>query len=198
MDGKRIPPGWNWRSSSRGKPVGGKPTAPTASPDCLRKCEGRAFVSAESDPSANVSMSVVHRSFAALCGLLLLQLSLPGSGTLCTMHHSAARNDADAHGMHEMTGMGSARGTRASVSAMSDADGLMSPADCGGMGNHDGCGVPWAPGQCLSMTACAMSATPAARIAKSPTMRAVRLELPSPALLHSGPTFAPALPPPRA
>jgi len=70
-------------------------------------------------------------------------------------------------------------------------------ASTGGMGNQDGCGVPWAPGQCLSMTACAMSATPAARSVESLTIRDV-LELPSPALLHSGPTFAPELPPPRA
>ena len=170
---------------------------PTASPDCLSKCEGRAFVSAESGPSASVSMSFVHRSFAALSGLFLLQLSLLGTGTLCALHPSEARNDAGLHAMHEMAGMRSAVMTLTSVAAISDADAPMSPADCGGMGNQDGCGVPWAPGQCLSMTACAMSATPAARSVESLTIRDV-LELPSPALLHSGPTFAPELPPPRA
>jgi len=142
-------------------------------------------------------MSFVHRSFAALSGVFLLQLSLLGTGTLCALHPSEARNDAGLHAMHEMAGMRSAVMTLTSVAAISDADAPMSPADCGGMGNQDGCGVPWAPGQCLSMTACAMSATPAARSVESLTIRDV-LELPSPALLHSGPTFAPELPPPRA
>lgn len=147
---------------------------------------------------AHSSMSFVHRSFAALCSLFLLQLSLLGSGTLCTLHHGAARNDDGAHGMRDMSGMSSSAGTRASVSAMFDSDAPMSPADCGGMGNHDGCGLPWAPGQCLSMTACDISAAPAARNVASVMMRAELLELPAPALLHSGPTSAPELPPPRA
>src|SRR5690242_12965251 len=105
-------------------------------------------------------MSFVHHSFAALCGLLLLQLSLLGSGTLCDVRHGAAWNDADARAMHGMSGMSSGPTTRAALSAIADADAPMSATDCAGMGNHDGCGLPWAPAQCLSMTACAMSATP--------------------------------------
>ena len=142
-------------------------------------------------------MSLVRRSFAALSGLFLLQLSLLGSGTLCALHHSAARNDAGAHAMHDMTGMSSAAATRASVSAIPDADSPKAPGDCGGMGRRDGCGLPWAPGQCSSMTACDISATPAASIMASVTTGVMALELPTPSLIHSGPTFAPELPPPR-
>ena len=142
-------------------------------------------------------MSFVRRSFAALCGLFLLQLSLLGSGTLCAIQHGVGRNDAGAHGMGDMTGMRSAA-PHTAVSAMPDANARMSPAEGGGMGMQDGCGLPWAPGQCASMTGCAISAVPAMRSAASMTLRVVRVELPSPALLHSGPTFAPELPPPRA
>ena len=47
-----------------------------------------------------------------------------------------------------------------SVSAMPDASGPRSPQDCGGWGQHDACGLPWAPGQCSSMTTCDVSAMP--------------------------------------
>ena len=142
-------------------------------------------------------MSFVRRSFVALTGLFLLQLTLLGSGTLCGVHHSAGRNNAGVDGMHDMGAMGAAATTRASVSAVAVSENPMSPADCGGMVQH-GCGLPWAPGQCSSMTACDVSASPGASIMASATMGAMALELPSPALLHSGPSFAPELPPPRA
>ena len=141
-------------------------------------------------------MPFVRRSLAALSGLFLLQLLLLGSGTLCAMHHAASRDNADA--MHGMSGMSSGPATRASVSAMPQAERPINPTDCGGMGEHGGCGLPWAPGQCSSMTACDVSATPAASIVASGTVPARAFELPSPALIHSGPIFAPELPPPRA
>ena len=143
-------------------------------------------------------MSLARRSFAALCGLLLLQLSLPGSGTLCAMAHSIGRRDADAHGMDHMTSVRSTAAPDAAVSAMPDANASTRPAGCGHMDMHDGCGLPWAPGQCASMTACAVIAVPAMRSAAAATVRGGRVEVPSPALLQAGPTFAPELPPPRA
>lgn len=142
-------------------------------------------------------MSFVRRFLAALSGLFLLQLSLLGSGTLCAIHHGAARDDAGVHTMHAMSGMRAGLATRASVSAMHDADRPMSPADCGGMGEHGGCRLPWAPGRC-SMTACDVSATPAASIVASVTISVMTFELPTPAFFHPGPIFAPELPPPRA
>ena len=142
-------------------------------------------------------MSFVHRSLAALSAVFLLQLSLLGSGTLCAMHHGAARDNADAHAMHGMSGMSSGPATRASVSAVPEAESPSNPTDCGGMGEHGGCGLPWAPGQCSSMTACDVSATPAASIVASVTMPVMAFELPTPALIHSGPIFATELPTPR-
>ena len=149
-------------------------------------------------PGRSFVMSFVHRSFAALCGISLLQLSLLGSGTLCAIQHSVARSNGAAHAMDDMTGIRSSAATHAIVSAVPDENAPASAADCGGMSSHDGCDLPWAPGQCASMAACAMSAAPVVRSASFVTLRVVRIELPSPTLLHSGPTFAPELPPPRA
>ena len=143
-------------------------------------------------------MSFVRRSFVALTGLFLLQLTLLGSGTLCAVYHSVGRNNAGVDAMHDMGAMTSAATTRAAVPAAPDSHSPMSPADCGGTSQHDGCGLPWAPGQCSSMTACDISATPAASIMTSASGVAMSIELPTPALIHSGPTFAPDLPPPRA
>ena len=74
----------------------------------------------------------------------------------------------------------------------------MSPVHCAGTGHNDGCRLPFAPGQCSSMSACDISATPVGTIAASTYLHTIALELPSLALEHSGPTFAPELPPPRA
>lgn len=144
-------------------------------------------------------MFLVRRSFGALAGLFLLQLPLLGSGTLCALHRSGAGDDTGAHAMQGMQGMvavSSAATVPTSASTVVEAGDPMSPADC--VGQRDGCRLPWAPGQCSSMTLCQMSANPAASGVASVTMRVVALDLPSAALIHSGPTFAPDLPPPRA
>lgn len=143
-------------------------------------------------------MSFVHRSVAALCAIFLLQLSLLGSGTSCAMQQSGVRYDGAARGMDDMTAILSAAAKHAGVSAVPDENAPTSAADRGGMGSHDGCDLPWVPGQCASMTPCVMSAVPVVRGATFVPLRAARFELRSPALLHSGPTFAPELPPPRA
>jgi hypothetical protein len=125
-----------------------------------------------------------------------VQLTLLGSGTLCAMHQGAARIDSSAHTMHGMQAMSSATTTPAPGTAMSEVSGPASPVDCTGLGEHDGCRLPWAPGQCSTMTACDISATPASIVAFA-TTRGVALTVSLPALIHSGPTFAPELPPPR-
>ena len=150
----------------------------SAFPDSMTTRDRRVYLTVH-DPLAHSSMSLVRRSLGALAGLSLLQLTLLGSGTLCALRHGGANSDTGVHAMRGMAGMVAE-----------------SPADCGSQ--HDGCGLPWAPGQCSSMTTCQMSANPAASGVASVTMRVVALDLPSAALIHSGPTFAPDLPPPRA
>ena len=145
-------------------------------------------------------MSFVRRSFVALTGLFLLQLTLLGSGTLCAVEHRATRDAPAEHvthsAMHSMSGMKSAI-ARVSVATISDLDNP-TKSDCGGPDQHDGCSQPWAPGQCSSMMPCDISATPAGSIEASVTMGTTAHELPAPALIRSGPTFAPEIPPPRA
>ena len=142
-------------------------------------------------------MPFLRRSSAALFALLLLQLTLLGSGTLCARHHGAGGNHVDARVANGMTMMSAAN--LASSSVVTSADNApVSPEDCGGLGSHDGCGLPWAPGQCSSMTTCDVSlAVPASVI--SPTIGPIGTgALLPPVLAQSGPTFAPELPPPRA
>jgi hypothetical protein len=140
-------------------------------------------------------MSFARRSSAAVSGLFLLQLMLLGSGTLCATHHGLARSGAPGHTMvgmaHEMSSDQSA------VLNAGESGTPMSPVDRDGGGDHDGCRLPFAPGQCSSMTSCDVRATPAATIGTAAYVHLAALALPAPALEHSGPTFAPELPPPR-
>lgn len=143
-------------------------------------------------------MSFASRSFATLSGLLLLQLMLLGSGTLCTMHggEGADGTTGNAMTMARMAHQTSSHGS--SVASSDDDNSPMSPADCNRPGDHDGCRLPFAPGQCSSMTACDISATLAETVGMSAYVRTNALAVPSQALTHAGPTFAPELPPPRA
>lgn len=141
-------------------------------------------------------MSFVRRSFVALTGVFLLQLTLLGSGTLCAVQRGANDDVSAAHATHRMSGMMSSTSSRVSIPTVSDIDGPIK-SDCDGPGQHDGCSLPWAPGQCSSMTSCNVSATPVASIEASVTLRTTAQELPAPALILSGPTFAPEIPPPR-
>lgn len=143
-------------------------------------------------------MSLVRRSVAALSGLFLLQLMLLGSGTLCAMHHSLARAGAANHAMELADMAHQARAHESAVTTADEPNIPMSPMDCNGSGSHDDCRLPFAPGQCSSVTTCDVSATPAAAIAMPVYAYTAALEVASPAFAHSGPTFAPELPPPRA
>jgi hypothetical protein len=145
-------------------------------------------------------MSFVRRSFAAVSGLFLLQLTLLGSGTLCAPHHPAMQNGEAMSTMRQTMDAGRQMPADAGMAVNADDNGApMSPADCNGSGQeHDGCRLPYAPGQCSSMTTCNITASPAAMIASANSLRTVALEYTSPTLAHAGPTFAPELPPPRA
>lgn len=113
-------------------------------------------------------MSNSRRFVAALLSLFLLQLSLPLGARACTMHHGAAM------------------GVQAAGHDMSD------------MSDMGGCELPAAPGQCESMTACAITALPTVALQVQPAVVRVATELPEPATTGSRLASPPELPPPRA
>lgn len=117
---------------------------------------------------------LIRRIGAALSSILLLQLTLLGSGTLCAMPSGAAVTQ-----MHDMGGM---------------ADQQLPPS------SHpdDACRFPLSPGQCATMTACSIAAMPVAPMIVALKTRPVVAELPMPADLGSRPATPPELPPPRA
>lgn len=124
---------------------------------------------------------LIRRIGAALSSILLFQLTLLGSGTLCAMPSGAAA-------MHDMGGM--AGMTQPQV----DREQTPPPSDH----PDDGCRLPWSPGQCATMTACTIAAMPAASVIVALNTRPVVAELPMPADLGSRPATPPELPPPRA
>lgn len=128
-----------------------------------------------------------RRFTAALSSILVLQLSLLGTGTLCLSH---VRPGAAHHvmgqvmpGMHEQGPVG--------VSVAQAAD----PAARGGCGNQGAdtsCGLP-----CASMSSCSAGVS-----APAPTMvanfnQSSSLDLPEPLSTKLGHVIAPDLPPPR-
>lgn len=125
---------------------------------------------------------LIRRIGAALSSILLLQLTLLGSGTLCAMPSGAAA--AQMHDMGGMPGM-----------TQSQADEQQTPPS-----NHpdDGCRLPSSPGQCATMTACTIAAMPAATVIVALDARVVTSDLPIPAEIGSRPATPPELPPPRA
>lgn len=145
-------------------------------------------------------MPHVRRTVGALSSLFLLQLSLLGSGTLCAMRYGASDAAGPGHSMHVMgdTVAGSTSAPEDAMSTIADVGGPVDPPDCHGPINQDGCQLPWAPGQCSSMTTCGITAAPTALIVTSWTAQAMSIEIAAPELVRSGPTFAPELPPPRA
>lgn len=125
---------------------------------------------------------LIRRFGAALSSILLLQLTLLGSGTLCAMPTSVAARTHDMAGMPGMT--------------QSQVDREQTPPP----NDHpdDGCRLPWSPGQCATMTACSIAAMPAAPVIVALAACPVISDLPMPADLGSRPASAPELPPPRA
>ena len=123
--------------------------------------------------------SRLRRLAAALSGALLLQLMLLGSGLPCAMHDGRT-----AASEHAMAGHHSAP---ASASAVCDD------------ANDDACRMPQAPGQCATMTTCAVSVTASAPVAFAMLAASAAVAVPPlVATLTSGPPATPELPPPRA
>ena len=118
---------------------------------------------------------LIRRFGAALSSILLLQLTLLGSGTLCAMPSD----------MGAMPGM-----THSVVDRPETPPPSSHPID--------GCRLPSSPGQCATMTACSIAAMPAAAVIVALDARPVVSELPMPADLGSRPATPPELPPPRA
>ncbi|HET7189794.1 MAG TPA: hypothetical protein VFI52_16695, partial [Gemmatimonadaceae bacterium] len=99
----------------------------------------------------------IRRIGAALSSILLLQLTLLGSGTLCAMPSD----------------MGAMPGMTHSVVDRPETPPASSHPD-------DGCRLPWSPGQCATMTACTMAAMPAAPVVVALDARPAVAELPMP------------------
>ena len=144
-------------------------------------------------------MRFLRRLSAALSGILLLQLSLLRSGTLCALQHAAGSADmtGPAAAMAGMMMGSGARAVHESV-VIGLADASKSPH--GGCGDHqsaDSCGGPWAPGPCTTMSSCAwsQSSTVVPVLAASAETAG---NLPEPRVLQTGLAIAPELPPPRA
>lgn len=130
-------------------------------------------------------MSRLHRFAAVLSGILLLQLTLLGSGTLCGMRAgdravggqmvAMANGAMPTHAQHDAP----AKGCDAAPTS------------------HD-CTSPAAPGTCAGMVSCATVAAPQVQLVAIATPRLTTIALPEPANVVSGPALAPELPPPRA
>jgi hypothetical protein len=146
-------------------------------------------------------MRVLHRLTAAFTTVLLLQLTLSGSGTLCTVQGGVTpagmAGMARMAGTHETHRANPAAGSASSRSQSPSSD-PAAPQSCDGARVGGGCGQPWAPGQCIGMTTCAALAAPTNAVVVRVTLFASAPALPEPAGIVSGPAVAPELPPPRA
>lgn len=131
-------------------------------------------------------MSPIRRSFAALLALLLMQLMLLGSGTLCAMHHERGSSMAsDARIAHDHAGHSQLHESHPAPVANETAE---QPAP----------GGPWSPGHCASMAACDVGTALVPSVETPAPILRVALVVRSSAAAPAGPTFAPELPPPRA
>ena len=121
-------------------------------------------------------MSLLRRSGTPLLGLLFLQLTLQGTGTLRVMRDGAATHgSASAHTAHAVAQDGM-------------NDGMKNP-----------CRLPCPPEQCASMTtSCSSAVAPIVVTVDEGNAAWTTPPLPEPGLLESSPTAAPELPPPRA
>jgi len=142
-------------------------------------------------------MSIVRRSLAACSSVLLLNLTLLGSGTLCAAKHGTEHGAVVESAMSGMSS-GTMATSSSSTPTVLDAEHPVTPEDCDAPPQHGGCQLPSAPGQCTSMTTCSTPAALIGATVASEVAQAFTLALPEPLDIHSGPPTAPELPPPRA
>lgn len=147
-------------------------------------------------------MRLARQLVAAVSTVLLLQSSMQGSGTLCALWHTGVHHGA-VSSMEGMTGMAGEAAAPVVGHAVTDVNrgGLASEENapgCPTRGESQPCHGPWAPGTCASMSSCAWSQG----IPFEATLASVGIDPGAaglePLTLHSGPTFAPDIPPPRA
>lgn len=147
-------------------------------------------------------MRFARQSVAALSTVLLLQLSLVGSGTLCALRHGGALGGAEPS-MEGMTGMthetaATVAGHSPMVTEQAGPASQDAESGCPSRGESEPCHGPWAPGTCASMNSCAWSQG----VPFEPTFASADNDPgaagPEPPMLHTGPAFAPEIPPPRA
>jgi hypothetical protein len=144
-------------------------------------------------------MAVLRRLTAALSSVLLLQLSLLGSGTLCALQHPGGHGEKD----HASTGMAAMMHAAPGPVVMAGMESLAGTSDtpaggCDGQAPAGACHGPWAAGTCTSMSSCASSQSATVAPLLAWAGRTLDLSLPEPSALHAAPAEAPELPPPRA
>jgi hypothetical protein len=144
-------------------------------------------------------MRLVRRLSAALSSVLLLQLSLLGSGSLCALQHPSGHvaMDGAAPGMRAMV-HGAADGATVSTVMAQPSDTPDPAGGCGGNGPASSCDGPWATGPCSSMASCAWSQSAGVSSALTSARAEADVNHSQPRTLPAGPVVAPELPPPRA
>ena len=140
-------------------------------------------------------MRFARQSVAALSAVLLLQLSLLGSGTLCVDRHASAhfRTAPSTEAMREM-----AHDTTAPVAGQGGPVVQDAGLGCLSRSGSEPCHGPWAPGTCVSMSGCAWSQGVPFEAALASAHTDSGPDAAEPLALATGPEFAPETPPPRA
>jgi hypothetical protein len=133
-----------------------------------------------------------------LAALLLLQLTLLGSGTLRAFREIADTSSASPHTMPSMPGMAEHQRATGALAQQDEGRSPSVPTGCDAEGGPHGCGLPWSSGSCAVMTACVNGAALPSIAAANDERTMSAGELPDPALLLAGAIAAPELPPPRA
>lgn len=141
-------------------------------------------------------LSLITRTVAVLSSVLLLQLTLLTSGTVCRMHAGDGAMTGAASGRSAHTRMTSRATSAGNTRSVADAPQEMPGGSCDVRGS---CNAPSLPGGgCTSMSSCitAMSAMPAfgASAVTNTTRPVVILAA---AAMPRGPASVPELPPPR-
>ena len=137
-----------------------------------------------------------HRCFAAFSALLLMQLTLLGSGTLCALH--GAQNGLATRAVAARPSAESANAHSRAHTRLASRDVPAHAHSCDASGGAQDCGLPASPGSCTGMTACAVATAPAVVTVADAAALTSSDAIGEPAALRSGPASAPELPPPRA
>lgn len=138
-----------------------------------------------------------------LAAVLLLQLTLPDSGTLCAMKGDRTAGTAThAHmasaTMRAMDESGPVGSRLAMVAREHDGNGTSAPGGCDASDLSDSCRGPAVPGSCATMTSCVTSILAPRALASSRVSTTSAVELPEPLSANLDFAIAPELPPPRA